>query len=85
MPTPASKGSQVTLGTSFIFPFLVGIGNEDALPALVMEQMAAGAFIALCEHLRVRSDQVRNIDLMTVGGFCRNSLAKVRDSFQNLT
>mmetsp|Transcript_14949 Transcript_14949/g.27049 ORF Transcript_14949/g.27049 Transcript_14949/m.27049 type:complete len:529 (-) Transcript_14949:51-1637(-) len=41
-----------------------------------MEQMAAGAFRALCEHLRLRSDQVQNMDLMTIGGFCRNCLAK---------
>ena len=46
----------------------------------VMEQMAAGAFRSLCEHLRQRSDQVQNIDLMTIGGFCRNCLAKVRNS-----
>ncbi len=44
---------------------------------LIMEQMAAGAFVDLCEHLRLRSDLVQNIDLMTVGGFCRNCLAKV--------
>ncbi|KAL7530380.1 hypothetical protein ACHAXR_005993, partial [Thalassiosira sp. AJA248-18] len=42
----------------------------------IMEQMTAGAFRALCEHLRVRSDQVQNMDLMTIGGFCRNCLAK---------
>lgn len=47
----------------------------------VMEQMAAGAFRLLCEHLRQRSDQVQNIDLMTIGGFCRNCLAKVRRQF----
>ena len=45
---------------------------------LVMVDMAAGAFRALCEHLQQRGDQVQNIDLMTVGGFCRNCLAKVR-------
>ena len=43
-----------------------------------MADMAAGAFRALCEHLQQRGDQVQNIDLMTVGGFCRNCLAKVR-------
>eukprot|EP00578_Thalassiosira_sp_NH16_P014587 CAMPEP_0181121350 /NCGR_PEP_ID=MMETSP1071-20121207/24693_1 /TAXON_ID=35127 /ORGANISM="Thalassiosira sp., Strain NH16" /LENGTH=535 /DNA_ID=CAMNT_0023206167 /DNA_START=55 /DNA_END=1662 /DNA_ORIENTATION=- len=42
----------------------------------IMERMAAGAFRALCEHLRARSDEVQNMDLMTVGGFCRNCLAK---------
>ncbi len=47
----------------------------------IMEHMAAGAFVELCEHLRLRSDVVQNIDLMTVGGFCRNCLAKVRSWF----
>ena len=51
--------------------------DENAPPEQIMEQMAAGAFGALCEHLRLRSDLVSNIDLMTVGGFCRNCLAKV--------
>ncbi|KAL9191174.1 hypothetical protein ACHAXT_000880 [Thalassiosira profunda] len=48
----------------------------DAPPDAVLERAAAGAFRALCHHLRVRSDAVANIDLMTVGGFCRNCLAK---------
>ena len=45
-------------------------------PALV-ERLEAGAFRRLCQHLQERSDAVQNIDLMTVGGFCRNCLAKV--------
>ena len=53
-------------------------GSDNAPTDLIMEQMAAGAFGALCEHLRHHSDRVQNIDLMTVGGFCRNCLAKVR-------
>ena len=59
-----------------------GAENRDAPPdPIIMEQMAAGAFRALCEHLRLRSDLVQNIDLMSIGGFCRNCLAKVRQVF----
>ncbi|KAL3789895.1 hypothetical protein HJC23_010580 [Cyclotella cryptica] len=47
-----------------------------APPPQILAHMEAGAFRDLCEHLRERSDQVQNIDLMTVGGFCRNCLAK---------
>ena len=43
----------------------------------VMEQMCAAAFRSLCDHLRQRSDEVQNIDLMSISGFCRNCLAKV--------
>jgi len=43
---------------------------------MIMEHMAAGAFRSLCEHLRLRSDLVQNMDLMTISGFCRNCLAK---------
>lgn len=42
-----------------------------------MIRLRAGAFLSLCHHLRNRSDEVQNIDLMTIGGFCRNCLAKV--------
>lgn len=35
----------------------------------------AGAFRRLLEHLRERND-VQNIDLMNLAGFCRNCLAK---------
>lgn len=52
---------------------------QDYLPSEVLERLEAGAFRRLCEHLRHRSDAVQNIDLMTVGGFCRNCLAKVRE------
>lgn len=61
-----------------------GINTEEnnnihaAAPPIndIMEQLAAGAFTTLCNHLRERNDQVQNIDLMTVSGFCRNCLAK---------
>src|SRR3569623_1481380 len=43
----------------------------------VVEKLQAGAFRSLCQHLQERSDQVANIDLMTLSGFCRNCLAKV--------
>lgn len=36
-------------------------------------ELEAAAFRRLVEHLRTRSD-VQNIDLMIVGGFCRNCL-----------
>ncbi len=42
----------------------------------VMVRLRAGAFLSLCRHLRDRSDEVQNMDLMTIGGFCRNCLAK---------
>ena len=38
-------------------------------------ELEAAAFRALVEHLRTRTD-VQNIDLMTLGGFCRNCLSK---------
>jgi len=38
------------------------------------DHLAAQAFRRLVDHLRMRSD-VQNVDLMGVGGFCRNCLA----------
>ena len=38
------------------------------------DSIAAAAFRRLLEHLRHRTD-VQNVDLMGVGGFCRNCLA----------
>mmetsp|Transcript_51879 Transcript_51879/g.110242 ORF Transcript_51879/g.110242 Transcript_51879/m.110242 type:complete len:562 (-) Transcript_51879:98-1783(-) len=61
----------------FAFSAMVGVESaSSAPPDLIVEQMAAGAFRSLCEHLRIRSDEVQNMDLMTIGGFCRNCLAK---------
>ncbi|MET0226804.1 MAG: DUF1244 domain-containing protein [Dokdonella sp.] len=37
-------------------------------------ELEAAAFRRLLEHLRTRAD-VQNIDLMILGGFCRNCLA----------
>ncbi len=37
-------------------------------------EIEAAAFRKLVEHLRTRKD-VQNIDLMNLGGFCRNCLA----------
>ena len=51
--------------------------QEILLSEKVMLRLQAGAFLSLCQHLRTRSDEVRNIDLMTISGFCRNCLAKV--------
>lgn len=50
---------------------------RDYLPPNVVEKLQAGAFRQLCQHLQERSDQVQNIELMTLSGFCRNCLAKV--------
>ena len=41
---------------------------------LTRTELEAAAFRRLVEHLRQRSD-VQNIDLMTLGGFCRNCLS----------
>eukprot|EP00980_Cylindrotheca_fusiformis_P019325 scaffold6638_cov127-Cylindrotheca_fusiformis.AAC.9 len=49
---------------------------EEFLPPAIVEKLEAGAFQSLCTHLRERSEEVQNIDLMTVSGFCRNCLAK---------
>ena len=49
---------------------------EEYLPPSIVEKLEAGAFQSLCSHLRERSDEVQNIDLMTVSGFCRNCMAK---------
>jgi len=49
---------------------------ERNLPPAVIRRLESGAFQSLCEHLRERSDEVPNIDLMTVSGFCRNCLSK---------
>ena len=38
-------------------------------------ELEAAAFRRLVEHLRVRND-VQNIDLMNLSGFCRNCLSK---------
>jgi hypothetical protein len=38
-------------------------------------EIEAAAFRRLLEHLRERND-VQNIDLMNLAGFCRNCLAK---------
>ena len=50
---------------------------ETNIPDVVVKKLQAGAFERLCIHLQERSDEVQNIDLMTVSGFCRNCLAKV--------
>ena len=42
----------------------------------VRVHMEAGAFRALLSHLNDRSSSVSNIDMMIIGGFCRNCLAK---------
>eukprot|EP00548_Thalassiothrix_antarctica_P013210 CAMPEP_0194174800 /NCGR_PEP_ID=MMETSP0154-20130528/8948_1 /TAXON_ID=1049557 /ORGANISM="Thalassiothrix antarctica, Strain L6-D1" /LENGTH=381 /DNA_ID=CAMNT_0038888373 /DNA_START=27 /DNA_END=1169 /DNA_ORIENTATION=+ len=50
--------------------------KKQKLSPSLIEKLEAGAFRSLCRHLSERSDEVQNIDLMTVSGFCRNCLAK---------
>lgn len=57
---------------------------ETYIPKPILGKLQSGAFEQLCEHLRERSDQVENIKLMTISGFCRNCLAKVCFVFENL-
>ena len=52
---------------------------REELPPGVVEKLEAGAFRSLVDHLSQRSDEVQNIDLMTLSGFCRNCLAKVNE------
>jgi hypothetical protein len=44
------------------------------IPASTQTELEAAAFRRLVEHLRGRND-VQNIDMMTLAGFCRNCLA----------
>ena len=39
-------------------------------------ELEAAAFRALREHLMVKRPDVQNIDLMNLGGFCRNCLSR---------
>ena len=47
----------------------------------VRTHLEAGVFRAICKHLSDRSADVENIDMMIIGGFSRNCLAKVSDLF----
>ena len=60
-----------------IHPFLV----PSSSTAAALEQLQAGAFRSLIQHLQDYSHDISNIDLMTLAGFCRNCLAKVRTSY----
>ncbi len=39
-------------------------------------ELEAAAFRRLLQHLDDRKDEVQNLDLMNLAGFCRNCLAK---------
>jgi hypothetical protein len=39
-------------------------------------ELEAAAFRALIHHLMVKRPEVQNIDLMNLGGFCRNCLSR---------
>jgi predicted N-formylglutamate amidohydrolase len=51
-----------------------GAGDMTKIDTALVTELEAAAFRRLVEHLRERSD-VQNIDLMNLGGFCRNCLA----------
>ena len=57
---------------------------RDYLPPGVVEKLEAAAFRQLCRHLQERSDEVQNMDLMALSGFCRNCLAKVCYEMESL-
>lgn len=52
--------------------------SDTAALEFDLEKLQAGAFRSLIQHLQTYSEEVSNIDLMTLAGFCRNCLAKVR-------
>ena len=52
--------------------------SDKAALEFDLEKLQAGAFRSLIQHLQTYSEEVSNIDLMTLAGFCRNCLAKVR-------
>jgi uncharacterized protein len=39
-------------------------------------ELEAAAFRALVHHLMIKRPEVQNIDLMNLGGFCRNCLSR---------
>ncbi len=39
-------------------------------------ELEAAAFRALVDHLMIKRPEVQNIDLMNLGGFCRNCLSR---------
>jgi hypothetical protein len=45
-------------------------------PLSIQDDLKAAAFASLCDHLRQKPSEVSNIEMMSVGGFCRNCLAK---------
>lgn len=48
----------------------------NKFPIHIQQQLQAGVYQSLCQHLRDRNHLVSNMDLMTISGFCRNCLAK---------
>lgn len=49
-------------------------GTAQTLDEATRDRLQAAAFRRLLSHLQERTD-VQNIDLMTLGGFCRNCLS----------
>jgi len=49
--------------------------SKPDIDAATTVELEAAAFRSLVEHLRTRND-VQNIDLMNLAGFCRNCLSR---------
>ena len=53
----------------------LALGAAAGLDAAARERIEAAAFRKLVQHLRERND-VQNIDMMNLAGFCRNCLSR---------
>jgi len=70
---PILAGALAAMGTPAVH-FTRPLTNGDiAMDEHTRTELEAAVFRRLVAHLRTRTD-VQNIDLMTVGGFCRNCL-----------
>jgi hypothetical protein len=49
---------------------------ETPMEPRTRTELEAAAFRALVHHLMVKRPEVQNIDLMNLGGFCRNCLSR---------
>jgi uncharacterized protein len=50
--------------------------RETAMDDATRTELEAAAFRALVDHLMIQRPDVQNIDLMNLGGFCRNCLSR---------
>jgi uncharacterized protein len=55
---------------------MIFVGKETVMDDKTRTELEAAAFRALVDHLMVKRPEVQNIDLMNLGGFCRNCLSR---------